>query len=261
MTMAQSASKTFTASSRPPRPTSRMTTSSACCAEHLPRRQRAEFEIGQGRTSRPPRPPRPARTPRHSAASSTGAAGDAHALVVAQQVRRGVEADAIAGAQQDALEHGAGRTLAIGAADGDDRDSSASCPSACLDALHAIQSELDGRGMLTRSMYASQSASESGMTYREPRQAAWAGMRCSRVSSEASWSRIWRRSTIMSIAPFSSRNSARWKPSGSVSRTVCSITRGAGEADQRAGFGDHHVAHEGEAGGHAAHGRDRSAPR
>ena len=30
----------------------------------------------------------------------------------------------------------------------------------------------------------------------------------------------------MSIAPFSSRNSARWKPSGNVSPVVCSITRG-----------------------------------
>src|SRR3981189_1348293 len=30
----------------------------------------------------------------------------------------------------------------------------------------------------------------------------------------------------MSTAPFSSRNSARWKPSGSFSRTVCSMTRG-----------------------------------
>ena len=30
----------------------------------------------------------------------------------------------------------------------------------------------------------------------------------------------------MSIAPFSSKNSARWKPSGSFSRTVCSMTRG-----------------------------------
>ena len=39
-------------------------------------------------------------------------------------------------------------------------------------------------------------------------------------------SRRSRRSTIMSIAPCSSRNSLRWKPSGSVSRTVCSITRG-----------------------------------
>ena len=31
---------------------------------------------------------------------------------------------------------------------------------------------------------------------------------------------------IMSSAPFSIRNSARWNPSGSFSRTVCSITRG-----------------------------------
>ena len=30
----------------------------------------------------------------------------------------------------------------------------------------------------------------------------------------------------MSIAPFSNRNSLRWKPSGNFSRTVCSITRG-----------------------------------
>ena len=30
----------------------------------------------------------------------------------------------------------------------------------------------------------------------------------------------------MSMAPFCSRNSARWKPSGSFSRTVFSITRG-----------------------------------
>ena len=38
--------------------------------------------------------------------------------------------------------------------------------------------------------------------------------------------RMSRRSTIMSIWPFCRRNSARWKPSGSFSRTVCSITRG-----------------------------------
>jgi DNA-binding GntR family transcriptional regulator len=34
------------------------------------------------------------------------------------------------------------------------------------------------------------------------------------------------RSTIWSMAPWSSRNSERWKPSGNFSRTVCSITRG-----------------------------------
>ncbi len=42
----------------------------------------------------------------------------------------------------------------------------------------------------------------------------------------ASLSRISRRSTIRSMAPCCSRNSERWKPSGRVSRTVCSITRG-----------------------------------
>src|SRR6185369_12951715 len=53
-----------------------------------------------------------------------------------------------------------------------------------------------------------------------------AGTRSMRERSRCSLSRSWRRSTIMSIAPFSSRNSARWKPSGSFWRTVCSITRG-----------------------------------
>ena len=38
--------------------------------------------------------------------------------------------------------------------------------------------------------------------------------------------RISERFTIISIAPFSSKNSLRWKPSGNFSRTVCSITRG-----------------------------------
>ena len=38
--------------------------------------------------------------------------------------------------------------------------------------------------------------------------------------------RISRRSTIISMAPFSRRKSLRWNPSGSVSLTVCSITHG-----------------------------------
>src|SRR5260221_699044 len=53
-----------------------------------------------------------------------------------------------------------------------------------------------------------------------------AGSLSSSERSRCSLSRSWRRSTIMSIAPFSSRNSARWKPSGSFCRTVCSMTRG-----------------------------------
>jgi len=46
------------------------------------------------------------------------------------------------------------------------------------------------------------------------------------ASKSATCSRIWRRSMIISIAPWSSRNSLRWNPSGNFSRTVCSITRG-----------------------------------
>ena len=34
------------------------------------------------------------------------------------------------------------------------------------------------------------------------------------------------RATTRSIMPWSSRYSERWKPSGSVSRMVCSMTRG-----------------------------------
>ena len=52
------------------------------------------------------------------------------------------------------------------------------------------------------------------------------GWRVSSASSCAISSRMALRCTIMSIAPFSMRNSARWNPSGSFSRTVCSITRG-----------------------------------
>ena len=44
----------------------------------------------------------------------------AHALVVGEQVRGGVEADAVAGFDEDALEVGAGGPLAVGAADGED---------------------------------------------------------------------------------------------------------------------------------------------
>jgi acetyl-CoA carboxylase carboxyl transferase subunit beta len=53
-----------------------------------------------------------------------------------------------------------------------------------------------------------------------------AGWRCSMASALAMVGRSSRRSTIMSSAPLPSRNSERWKPSGSFSRTVFSITRG-----------------------------------
>ena len=70
------------------------------------------------------------------------------------------------------------------------------------------------------------------------------------ASARSSW-----RCTTMSTMPWSRRYSARWKPSGSFSRMVCSMTRGAGKADQRAGLGDVHVAQHGIGGGDAAGGR------
>ena len=59
---------------------------------------------------------------------------------------------------------------------------------------------------------------------------------------------------MASIIPCSSRNSERWKPSGSFWRMVCSMTRGPGEADQRLGLGEDDVAQPGEGGRHAAGG-------
>ena len=50
-----------------------------------------------------------------------GALGDAYALVVMQQMWRGVQTDTIAGAAEDLFQHGAGRALAIGAGHGDHR--------------------------------------------------------------------------------------------------------------------------------------------
>ncbi len=60
------------------------------------------------------------------------------------------------------------------------------------------------------------------------------------------------RGTTASTNPWSSRNSARWNPSGSVWRIVCSMTRGPGEADQRLRFRQDHVSLHRERGRHAS---------
>ena len=46
---------------------------------------------------------------------------DAHSFVVAQQMRRGIQANAIASIAQHAFEHGAAGTFAIGTGDENDR--------------------------------------------------------------------------------------------------------------------------------------------
>lgn len=87
--------------------------------ENLPRRQRAEFKIGQPHVA--------GRLPRRLDAGEGGAqvrirnwhAINAHALVVRQQMRRSVAARPIARRAIDRLQIRAGRAFAIGAAHDD----------------------------------------------------------------------------------------------------------------------------------------------
>ena len=72
--------------------------------------------------------------------------GNTHALVVIQQMRRGVATDSVSGGMQDGFQHGTHRTLAVGAADDDDgkiRLQIQPLP----DLRHALQTERDGFGM------------------------------------------------------------------------------------------------------------------
>ena len=116
------------------------------------------------------------------------------------------------------------------------------------DVAHAIEAERDRRGMLRRDV-------GEPVVERTAGQASGTGSRLRSVMRRATLSRSWRRSTIMSMAPFSSRNSERWKPFGQrLAHRLLDDAR-PGEADERAGLGDHHVADEGEARRHAAHGR------
>ena len=71
-----------------------------------------------------------------------------------------------------------------------------------------------------------------------------------------SW-RSWCRGMTWSTKPCSSRNSARWKPSGSASAMVPGGDARAGEADERLGSGDVHVAQRRERGEDAARRRVR----
>jgi len=67
---------------------------------------------------------------------------DPHPFVVAEQVRRRVQADAKAGAAEHALEHRARRSLAVRPGDGDDRAGHRRLQ-AHVDGAHAIEAESD----------------------------------------------------------------------------------------------------------------------
>ena len=67
-------------------------------------------------------------------------AADPHAFVVAQQMRRGVAADAVTGMCQHRFQHCTARTLAVGAADRDERKSRID-PQRAAHLLDAVEAE------------------------------------------------------------------------------------------------------------------------
>ena len=163
VTTATSASTMLTASSRPPSPTSSTSASSARAREQPQRRERAELEVRERRRG----------SPRARASTASNAAHQRGVARLARrrcararcsaQVRRGVEADAIAGRAQDRLEERAGRALAVGAADDDRPDTSSAAPSrACTARTRSRPSAIAFGCSVSR--YASQSASVSGFT-------------------------------------------------------------------------------------------------
>ena len=135
---AQSASTMFTASRRPPRPTSRIARSSFDAAMQAHDGQRGELEVGQRDVL--PRGLDPLEM-RHQRLRRDDLAVDAAALLEMHEVRRGVDAGAIARLQRDRLQHGAGRALAVGAGHGDHRAVEAQAHPRGH-GLHALQAQL-----------------------------------------------------------------------------------------------------------------------
>src|SRR6476620_10747964 len=114
---------------------------------------------------------------------------------------------------QTRVHHGSHAALAIGASHHDRTKGSLGISTLREGALHAPESQLYSAGRqrveIARRLRVAHEAQSS---------------RC--ASRRAMFARIIFRSLIKSIMPCSTRNSERWKPSGSFWRIVFSITRG-----------------------------------
>ena len=217
-------STTLVASSRPPSPTSRMQASAGVRAKA---RKATAVATSKKLGSIP------------SLASSTSVeqrgerfvvdqpAGDPDALVEADEVRAGEDMDRVARRFERGAEEGAGRALAVGAGDVEDRRKLVLRAAEPVEQRARCARARAGR----RPARASTSRSSCAWTPGCAERAKSAIRRPpspparDRRSSSASFSFSSPRGTTMSIMPCSSRYSARWKPSGSFSRMVCSITR------------------------------------
>jgi hypothetical protein len=272
MTVSAGLSTTLVASSRPPSPTS--------SSSHVRRRAgEAQHRGAGGDLEEGDRAPALRASQllqqRRQRRLRDQRAGQPDALMKPREMGRGVGVDTLARPLQPRADHRDGRALAVGAGDMDHRRQARSgwpSASSMRQTRSSVRSIIFGCSESSRARIASlvhrrRMAAASGIAMASPRHAPSAcgagrspwmrgGSRSRSRSRWARWSRsLARGAPPRSSMPWSSRYSARWKPSGSVSRMVCSITRGPGEADQRAGLGDLDVAQHGVGGGDAAGGR------
>ena len=161
-------------------------------------------------------------------------AGDADAFMEAREVRRGVDVDAVATRLEPRADHRDGRAFAVGAGDVDHRRQAAfgmaergqkpfDPTERQVDDLR-VQRHQAFEDAVARRVHGTGAGSIGPGAGSSP----WTGGGCLVRSRRivASSIRSFPRSMTRSSMPWSSRYSARWKPSGRVSRMVCSITRG-----------------------------------
>src|SRR5574343_1361568 len=121
-------------------------------------------------------------------------------------------------------EKGACGALAVGTGD---RDHQGRGPAQTEPARHlarALQPHVDGRGV--QLFEVGEPLAQATFGHAVAGRETGDGRFISCANRRARRGRSSLRGMIISMAPCSSRNSLRWKPSGSFSRTVCSITRG-----------------------------------
>src|SRR6266852_5448378 len=153
------------------------------------------------------------------------------ALVEVHQMRLGEDVDAVTRRLERGAQESDGRALAVGAGDMHDRRQMlVRIAERREQPPHAVERQVDKLGMEPQQPL--QDPVDGQGQARSERAAAGRVTMCvggsrrrSRSMMRAIVSRSSRRGTTMSIMPCSSRNSARWKPSGSFSRMVSSMTR------------------------------------
>src|SRR5690606_24251535 len=187
-------------------------------------RKRPHFEIGQGYIATSRLDGSEGSTKRFIAGLLTV---DLHALVVAQQMWRAVYTHLQPLRVQQGSDESTGGTLAVGTSDGNDapRRTPETEPDGHLP--RTLQPHVDGSRVQLFEVGEPVAQAPAGHALAVTSAGSTGeGSCCSCASRRARRGRSSARGMIRSIAPWSSRNSLRWKPSGSFSRTVCSITRG-----------------------------------